>query len=318
MSNRLRSGFTLVELLVVIAIIGVLVALLLPAVQAAREAARRMQCGNHLKQLALGMHNYHDTHGVFPAAMYGIGDAIDHRHTWIESLFPFIEQQNVFNQIDFSVLNHQGNNPQVLNAVKLNFLMCPSDPEKGLYPNSREGTYTPHTSTITDGQSLGANYVLSAGPMHVNSCPIAAMNPNINCLGTRLGRGINDQAYGMTNGGAKSLDMSACSDGTSNTFLLGEALPIYNTLHMYFASHGHCGSTNPPPNYHKQYTACPKSRASRVSACYQQMSGFKSEHPGIVQMALTDGSIRPFSDTVNYTVWQYLGNRADGQAFAMP
>jgi prepilin-type N-terminal cleavage/methylation domain-containing protein len=318
MSNRLRSGFTLVELLVVIAIIGVLVALLLPAVQAAREAARRMQCGNNLKQLALGMHNYHDTHRVFPAAMYGIGDAIDHRHTWIESLFPNIEQQNIFDQIDFSVLNHQNNNPLVLNAVKLEFLMCPSDPDKGLFPNSREGTYTPHTAAITDGKSLGANYVLSAGPMHVNSCPIAAVNPNINCLGTRLGRGQNDEAYGMTNGGARSLDMSACSDGTSNTFLLGEALPIYNTLHMYFASHGHCGSTNLPPNYHKQFTACPKSRDKRINACYQQMAGFKSEHPGVVQMALTDGSIRAIPEKVDYTVWNYLGNRDDKQSFTMP
>src|SRR5687768_1756231 len=89
-SRRFRAGFTLVELLVVIAIIGVLVALLLPAVQAAREAARRMSCGNNLKQLALGVHNYHDTCNVFPYEMYrnpGWG--------WGAFLLPYIEQQNL-------------------------------------------------------------------------------------------------------------------------------------------------------------------------------------------------------------------------------
>lgn len=94
--RKIRSrGFTLIELLVVIAIIAVLIALLLPAVQQAREAARRTQCKNHLKQLGLALHNYHDTFLVFPGASYcGVpgSSTIAHCHTWLESLLPYIDQ----------------------------------------------------------------------------------------------------------------------------------------------------------------------------------------------------------------------------------
>ena len=106
-----RSAFTLVELLVVIAIIGILVGLLLPAVQAAREAARRMSCQNNLKQLALGLHNYHDTHKKFPRGvqyngytnmntvpMWGLG--ANHMYSWMTATLPFIEEKGLYDQID--------------------------------------------------------------------------------------------------------------------------------------------------------------------------------------------------------------------------
>src|SRR5712671_3528288 len=94
--TRPRRGFTLIELLVVIAIIGILVALLLPAVQAAREAARRMQCGNNTKQLALAMHNYHDVYGSFPPGRTS-SNISAHAH-----LLPYIEQGNLYQLVDFS------------------------------------------------------------------------------------------------------------------------------------------------------------------------------------------------------------------------
>src|SRR5437868_7938249 len=95
-------GFTLVELLVVIAIIGVLVALLLPAVQSAREAARRMQCSNHLKQYGLGIQNYHDTYQVYPIDSTGANGSAIPRLTWQVRILPYMEQQAVFNAIDFT------------------------------------------------------------------------------------------------------------------------------------------------------------------------------------------------------------------------
>jgi prepilin-type N-terminal cleavage/methylation domain-containing protein len=310
-SNRRRRhrGFTLIELLVVIAIIAILIALLLPAVQQAREAARRSSCKNNLKQLGIAMHNYHETYSKFPASSYSL--TINHGHSWLESLLPFIEQKPLFDQINFSVANNVAPNPDVLNGWKNPILMCPSDPDSGLYPNSREAGYTPGAGT-TSSDSLGANYIPCAGPMYMNTCPIAAMNPNINCKGTELGR-ANDPAYGMFNGGYKSTSFKDCADGTSNTFLLGEALPIYNTFNMYFASHAHVGTVNTPPNYQKIYTACPKTIGSRIDTCYAYMGGFMSVHAGGLHMLMTDGSVQFISENINYTTWVFLGDRDDAQ-----
>jgi len=310
--GKRRPGFTLVELLVVIAIIGILVALLLPAIQAAREAARRTQCTNNLKQLGLALHNYHDTFERLPSAAYCKGNAIGHCHTWIETLFPFIEQQTVFDQINFSVDNHQGVNPSVLNGLLIDGLLCPSDPDAGLFPNSRESGYTPGS-----GESMGANYVPCAGPLHMNECTVAALSPNINCKSTGGARGDVD-APGMFNGGRDSYQFRDCLDGTSNTFLVGETLPAYNTFNMYFASHMHIGTCNVPPNAFKiaaYSTGCPKHDVRPSSPrCYARMGGYNSQHPGGVLMALTDASTVFIADTIDYRTWCFLGDKADKEA----
>jgi prepilin-type N-terminal cleavage/methylation domain-containing protein len=320
MGLRKSKGFTLIELLVVIAIIAILIALLLPAVQQAREAARRTQCKNNLKQLGLSLHNYHDTYNLLPGASYcGVTGTttIARCHTWVEMLLPYFEQAALFSQIDFKVANHQGVNPSVLNGWINAGLMCPSDPDSGLYPNSREASYTPGT-----GNSLGANYVPSAGPLHMNVCPVPALVPNTNCLSTGGAREAVS-APGMFNGGYRSYAFRDCTDGTSNTFLIGETLPLYSTFHMYFASHMHIGTQNPPPNFQKTYTPCNTTtftkdqlRATRQGTCYAYMGGFMSQHTGGVQMCLTDGSVRFISENIDYNTWTFLGNREDGKALA--
>src|SRR4051794_38337354 len=113
-----RRAFTLVELLVVIAIIGVLVALLLPAVQAAREAARRMQCQNHLKQIAIAVHNFGDTYGSLPHSRR------DDRYTWAVEILPFIEQKNLFDQWDVTKRYYVQSNAARLGTVPAYF--CPT------------------------------------------------------------------------------------------------------------------------------------------------------------------------------------------------
>jgi len=119
---RRETGFTLVELLVVIAIIGILVALLLPAVQAAREAARRISCQNNLKQLGIALHNYHDTHKALPPTSTNRP-----RHTWAPSMFPFFEQTNLGDQYNWNVnWDHPANQPAI--ATPLSVLLCPSAP----------------------------------------------------------------------------------------------------------------------------------------------------------------------------------------------
>ena len=330
--RRPLHGFTLVELLVVIAIIGILIALLLPAVQAAREAARRMQCSNHLKQLALAMHNYHDTHGRLPAASYCFTnnpwgwDTIGACHTWIESLFPYIEQETVFERIDFDSRTTEGVNPAVYNGLVISNLLCPSDPDAGLLPNVRTGS--PEYSVQT-GESMGASYIPCVGPAEfaLNACPIPAMQPNYNCKrwidaagsgGTSLI--WDNEGPGMFNMGRIQRKFSEVPDGLSKTFLLGETLPAYSGLQMYFVSCWHVGSVNPPPNYHKVYPAC-YSKDTSVSGdplspgtptCNAYMGGFKSEHSGGINMAMADGSVHCISDDIDYYVWCILGDRDSG------
>lgn len=130
----LRRGFTLVELLVVIAIIGILVALLLPAVQAAREAARRMSCGNNCKQLGIALHNYHDSHGVFPPESIWSYDPPSGRqprnYTWISLMLPYLEQQPLYNDINFKqpIWNQVDGSGNRIVGLQLKILTCPSDP----------------------------------------------------------------------------------------------------------------------------------------------------------------------------------------------
>jgi len=143
LAKRKNRGFTLVELLVVIAIIGILVALLLPAIQAAREAARRTQCTNHVKQIALAMHNYHDTHKKFPAYQYHVtGVQSWQGHGVFTMILPYIEQQQTFDQVKMHLRFDDGSQPY---DVKIDAFLCPSDED---YP---------------DPNRPGLNYMFCAG-----------------------------------------------------------------------------------------------------------------------------------------------------------
>src|SRR5690606_792769 len=143
--------------------------------------------------------------------------------------------------------------------------------------------------------SLGASYKPCAGPMNLNGCPIPDQAPVVlNCRGTQVGR-LNDEPYGMFNGGFKATNFTHCKDGATNTFLIGEVLPIWNSFNMYFVSHLQVASTNVPPNYQNVNPAnCDKAiikTARQSTACYQTMAGYMSEHVGGVQMCFVDGSV---------------------------
>lgn len=175
--NNLRTAFTLVELLVVIAVIGILVGLLLPAVQAAREAARRMQCSNNLRQLGLALHNYESTYKVFPMGSDSTGFSAQAR------LLPFMEQTNLHNMIDYRVRPYLGSGPatfpnpavaSIFPMVVPTFL-CPSDPA----PTVMSATLSSVTYNfaginymISNGSGSGTNYddrVVTDGILHINS-----------------------------------------------------------------------------------------------------------------------------------------------------
>jgi prepilin-type N-terminal cleavage/methylation domain-containing protein len=201
-SNRLRRAFTLVELLVVIAIIGILVALLLPAVQAAREAARRMQCSNNLKQLGVAVHNHHDTYKKFPpashspewASVLNNGQAFD-RLSYLTRLLPYVEQQALMDQIGpFALLGRRpwnfndGGSPARNGpyATNVSTFRCPSDPVQ-----------------ISPTDVKPTNYVCCKGDVYMNA-------------GDWEWRGA------FSNGQRGKTDLATIKDGSSNTLMLSE------------------------------------------------------------------------------------------------
>src|SRR5262245_89550 len=207
-SLRAREGFTLVELLVVIAIIGVLVALLLPAVQAARESARRMKCGNNLKQMGLALQNYHDRSGSFPMGTFGV-----FMHSWQLAILPEVEQANMMDKIVFASVNLRGSGaPEGPNATLMDrwtaaFNWCPSSETPRLC--LRQGPRGERFSTSSYNGISGA----TAGPT----------DPNDPTGGGRCVAG--NQGYACANGALvpnRSVRIAVITDGTTNQLLVGE------------------------------------------------------------------------------------------------
>ncbi|MBW3597230.1 MAG: DUF1559 domain-containing protein [Planctomycetes bacterium] len=297
-----RPGFTLVELLVVIAIIGVLVALLLPAVQAAREAARRMQCTNNLKQLALGCHNYHDTYKTFPPNHLFSRPPGQAREAegwgWQALILPFIEQQPLHETLGVTKYTLMdvlaGNNPQAptplvpfLQETVIETFICPSD------ANSTRPT-APQARHFGGGQGTRAggwgrwrppanNYMSSRGTRN--------NWPNVNNL----------DAHGMFSGqlGHRLRDVT---DGTSNTFFIGERETQYCRGGTWI------GVRNPQGNrvrgfyYNTANVRVPLNAPdppftwNTRSGCSE---GFASLHPGGANFAFADGAVRFISETID-------------------
>ena len=294
-------GFTLVELLVVIAIIGILVALLLPAVQAAREAARRSQCVNNLKQLTLAAHNHHDTYKKFPpgnvaknsiqANSENDGQWYDGMMGWPVFLLPFIENKNLYDNIDqdkkawtsnmgdpwFNTFGSNGDtaNKQAAQSMPDAFV-CPSAPSVGA-----EGEFK--------------DYAMNAGGSSISSC----------CPE----RASRSDGIGWKNSDVRMADIT---DGTSSTFMFLEQSHYSEASDMqgkpanpfFWVNHNsnglalsHQGGTSFPPNHVQLKLSCRTSR---------------SQHPGGLNASLCDGSVRFVSDTIARDPWRWLHSRNDG------
>lgn len=288
-------GFTLVELLVVIAIIGVLVGLLLPAVQAAREAARRMSCGNNMKQIALGLHNYHDVHLDFPAGYYQIRAGAANESTWISHILPFIEQNTLHDQIqEWNYFGSPNLNPGVTNVIKtfIPTMTCPSDVDVKL---------------ALDYWARG-NYAANngIGPMYNEAFNVVARGP----VGVF---GQND-----------SKSMKDILDGTSNTVMVAELLrsPGNDFRGVMHYPEGPLYQHNNGPNS-KVFDQFRTSLCVSIdrAPCTGTYSGHstrsivlsaRSLHPSIVNTAFVDGSVRAISNSINLVTWQNLGTPEDG------
>ncbi|MGI6418498.1 MAG: DUF1559 domain-containing protein [Thermoguttaceae bacterium] len=303
-----KLGFTLVELLVVIAIIGILIALLLPAVQAAREAARRSQCSNNLKQVALALHNYHDTFKVFPLGLY------PNRMTWALGLYMFLEQGAIYDKYDQSQTWYSPANsgtPTSPVAIPIATMLCPSDngPEQRYQPGTRygaKGNYAPFFGNI----DFGAAATNSAGHLDgafqyrrkVAMRDILDGTSNTMAFGEML-RGTKDQDdgrgayfYDYVAGGwifTRETPNSAVPDGLLTSWCTAERNKPELNLPCVAA-----GTEFPGPN-----------RGHAAS---------RSRHPGGVQVALCDGSVRFAAETVGLQVWQAMGSAYGAEAVQMP
>ena len=279
-TTRSRSGFTLVELLVVIAIIGILVALLLPAVQAAREAARRMSCSNNLKNIALAAHNYHDTYKTFPSGQIykqPNNGAFLPGWSYAAQLLPFIEQGSVSAQLDYTVEMNKTPNKEIV-GVMLGIFSCPSS----------EKDETKVYQGVTYGTS---SYVGCSGAF--NDSMLASWEV------TNKGYSLSKVQNGIFGRNTKC-KMGAITDGTSNTIMLGEV-----RWYAYTWDARWVGSAKNRGGYHGADSTLAATRSANrkinppdSASKVVRREGFSSDHPGGAQFALADGSVRFISETI--------------------
>ena len=294
-------AFTLVELLVVIAIIGILVALLLPAVQSAREAARRSQCTNNLKQLGLAIHNYADTYKVFPTnanyrdprpAMPTNG------FSWIAKTLPYFEQGGLHAKLDFKVKLTTGSptdpntNFGVIQTVIPN-LLCPTDP------------------TMAVRKDLAAWWAWPAEPRPIGAASGGGPGPAaITCYMGYQGDWFDtDPPDGpFERSPNRAISFQQMIDGSTNVLTLGERSPSYSPWCAWSAGNGVWICTRYPINQIRKTSPVPDPR---------EVGGVKygaiSMHPGGVMVGMADASVHFMSETIDFAVYQQLGHMADGK-----
>jgi prepilin-type N-terminal cleavage/methylation domain-containing protein len=313
LSRRMRSAwlraFTLVELLVVIAIIGILVALLLPAVQSAREAARRMSCSNNLKQIGLALHNYHDSFKQFPPEKImrrrptgelicqpGGGQQWDaDPGNWAILLLPYVEQKNQYDLINWSRrYNQTPNTPVFRNQYPV--YTCPSNIKRKLSGAGVAGwSFTGNTEICHYLAVIGTAWSVKTGT-----------GANVEC---------NDNGNGMFHQ-ESGVGMAEVVDGTSNTFLVAEGLG-YEPRHPTVVGNGTC--TPGPVN---RNVVC-DGRGLRISITthmnvppngISRWFAASSFHPGGLQVTMADGSAHFISNTINNVTWRALSTKAGSEA----
>ncbi len=333
-----RRAFTLIELLVVIAIIAVLIALLLPAVQQAREAARRAQCKNNLKQLGLALHNYHDSHSVLPPGrLVTQVDGSGHCFAAYAHLLPFLDQAPLYNQIDFNSNPDVGFANAIPVSTNLPVLLCPSDPFIILQP-----------ATATAPASAVHNYPLNTGTTHpistrnASGTPVTGIFFENSCVRFRdvtdglsntvcISETLRSQLGGPTTwDGVSPTNGFVLTQGNDNAITGPELTNYASQCHgaglLLQQTRGSKWLYGAPGHSMYNHLRGPNDRdidcrggiphSNKTDALWRTLSHnvtTHSRHTGGVHALLCDGSVRFVSENIAVTTWQGLGSRNGGE-----
>jgi prepilin-type N-terminal cleavage/methylation domain-containing protein/prepilin-type processing-associated H-X9-DG protein len=313
-----RSAFTLIELLVVIAIIGVLIALLLPAVQSAREAARRAQCLNNLKQLGIALHTYHDANGTFPL---GRTIPFDTSYSAIARILPFVEQTTVADALNFD-LAWSGLANQTGTMTNLQLLLCPSDTAE--LPAGWAGT----NYRGNEGTSV-VMWHGASDPSNVN----AGMPAPNGMFFSSIGLKAADIRDGLSQTAAFSEHVLGDFDNTratreADTFWpqtypadADEAVRLCRDMNWSDLQYQRVSDVGAPwiYGYHSTTSYWHSGPPNSVSCMFPPsriMTVANSRHPGGVNVGMADGSVRFVKETVNLETWRALGSRNGGEVIS--
>lgn len=301
-----KRAFTLVELLVVIAIIGILVALLLPAVQAAREAGRRSSCSNNLKQLGLAIHNYHDTLKSFPVGnSTGGASGPDMNRSWIVGALPYFEQSTIYNAMNLALDGLENTTAGPTGKTNLQLIqqplptvLCPSDADSTQVINRADSAasiplaLTNYAGVVGDHRNgSGTGFDFGGGQFY------------------DYGNGADTagRCRGSFSRAGYSTKLSAITDGTSNTIIVGEVIPVWCLWQDW--GHQNFATTAFPINHRNSEF---QSGALGAGDANNGIT-FRSRHPGGAQFVLGDASARFIAQTIDFTVYRALASRAGGE-----
>src|SRR5262249_7933755 len=296
-----QHGFTLIELLVVIAIIGILIALLLPAVQKVREAAARVRCANNMKQIVLAAHNFHDAQQHFPGNSQDEGGwdwsyQKDRRSwSWLARLLPYLEQDPLYKQVNIDT-NTLGESLPYL-ATGLAIFFCPSDNSMAISPSTNRANL--QGVPVATSNYKGVSGDCWCWGTYTNKC-----NYNGNCNGLTSGNGV------FSRGDIKSpATMAKITDGTSKTFFLGEDIPEIDAHCTWPYANGTLGTGAIPPNVMKR----PDGTTYDPYLDWPEIYSFRSRHPGGLNFAFADGSVRFINAAIPVTTYRALATATGGE-----